>query len=385
MKRVVMIAGPVQAVPPQKGAAVEWWMLQVCRQFAHGDAIEPHLIAIAAPGQALHEVIDGVQVHRIRFGRLYRRVFQKLTRLDPFSFAHRATQLARRIKPDIIHVHNAPELAGELRCRFPTRPVIFHAHNEFAANRVARGMALFTVSHSLARTYQMLGFAVSAVIPNGVDIAASRAAAPAALPIADQALRSIVLYAGRVSPEKGLLHLALALPHVVRAHPQALLVIAGEARASRAGRDDARALYTSEVQAALAACPAHHLWLGSIAPEAMPAIYKSAALAVVPSVFSEPFGMVALEAMAAGVCVLVAPRGGLPEFVVDGETGCHIKLPHADDADGSHLAQQITQLLNPLSPRAELATNAAHAAQAYDWQTVANVVRAAYDKLASPR
>ncbi len=380
MKRVVMIAGPVQTIPPQKGAAVEWWMLQVCREFAQGKQIAPHIIAIAAPDQALHEEIDGVQVHRIRFGRAYRRVFQKITRLDPLSYSHRAAQLIRRIDAEIIHVHNAPELAADLRRKFAQKRVIFHAHNEFAVDRVPRESSLFAVSRSLASFYEGLGLPVAAVIPNGVDLAASQAALPAALPIPDQELRKIVLYAGRVSPEKGLLHLAQALRHLAQTHPDVLLVMVGEQRLGSAA-NDTRAAYTARVHQALAACPAHHVWLGSVPPTAMPAIYKAATLVVVPSVFAEPFGMVALEAMAAGACVLVAPRGGLIEFVRDGETGAHIAAAHADDIDGEQLAGQIAALLHDSDRRATLARCGQAAAIPFAWPETAANVRRAYQQL----
>ena len=66
MKKIAMVAAPVHAVPPRKGAAVEWWMYQTCRHL--GD-VEPHIVCIAAEGYADEEQRDGIAFHRIRIGR----------------------------------------------------------------------------------------------------------------------------------------------------------------------------------------------------------------------------------------------------------------------------------------------------------------------------
>ena len=55
--------------------------------------------------------------------------------------------------------------------------------------------------------------------------------------------------------------------------------------------------------------------------------YQTADLAVVPSEFEEPFGMVAIEAMAAGAPVLATRKGGLPEIVHEGVTGFRLTMP----------------------------------------------------------
>ena len=115
--RIAMINAPIHPIPPMKGAAVEWWMYQVSRRL---QTMEPHLLCLAAPGQALEEVSDGIHFHRARIGRAYRRLFQKITRLDPWSYAHRMARRIDRLQPAILHVHNAPALMPRLRtlCRW---------------------------------------------------------------------------------------------------------------------------------------------------------------------------------------------------------------------------------------------------------------------------
>ena len=78
-------------------------------------------------------------------------------------------------------------------------------------------------------------------------------------------------------------------------------------------------------------------WMGYTGDQAQ--MYRSMDICVVPSRFDEPFGMVALEASSYGVPVVAARRGGLPEIVVDGETGLLV-----DPEDPSDFAEKIAQL-----------------------------------------
>ena len=81
-------------------------------------------------------------------------------------------------------------------------------------------------------------------------------------------------------------------------------------------------------------------------------LFRSARAVVVPSVWSEPFGIVVLEAMAAGRPVVAAASGGIPEVVVDGVTG--LLVP---PGDASALAQAIASILS--DPQAAQAFGAA--------------------------
>jgi glycosyltransferase involved in cell wall biosynthesis len=80
-------------------------------------------------------------------------------------------------------------------------------------------------------------------------------------------------------------------------------------------------------------------WMGYCGEKGQ--IYRSMDICVVPSCFDEPFGMVALEASCYGLPVIAARRGGLPEIVIDGETGLLV-----DAEDSNDLAEKIAQLIN---------------------------------------
>jgi glycosyltransferase involved in cell wall biosynthesis len=105
----------------------------------------------------------------------------------------------------------------------------------------------------------------------------------------------------------------------------------------------------------------------------VPALLRSADL-VVCAPWYEPFGMVALEAMACGVPVVASAVGGLVDTVIDGVTGVHVP-PRDVDA----LARAIRELLADPARRCALGEAGRLRARArYDWHTVAAETARAY-------
>ncbi len=168
------------------------------------------------------------------------------------------------------------------------------------------------------------------VHPNGIDAdqwvssAARRAAARSRLGIGAQ--DPLVLMVGRAEHEKGA-QVAIAAMGLLRKHsPTARLVLVGAG--SQAG-----ALAEQVAQARLSA---QVTMAGKVTGEDLVDLLAAAQVALVPSLY-EPFGIVALEAMAAGTPLVCSDAGGLPEVVRDGHTG--LVVP-ADDPAALALAIQ---------------------------------------------
>ncbi len=213
-----------------------------------------------------------------------------------------------------------------------------------------------------------------AVIPNGVD--------PSELqPTGDlQALRNglaaphekLVLLVGRLVYEKGF-QLALdALPDVIEQVGNVRFLVAGsgtheEELKAQAGR--------------LGLCE-HGTFLGWIGDDVLHSLYRIADLCVVPSIY-EPFGLVALEAMASGCPCIVADTGGLREVVPLGE---HVGL-RFNGGDAEHLGVMIERLLVDEALRDRLVTQASEHVLRFDWDDIAERTRGIYDALphAAPR
>ncbi len=106
--------------------------------------------------------------------------------------------------------------------------------------------------------------------------------------------------------------------------------------------------------------------LGKIPPDAMVRAYQQADIAVVPSVWDEPFGIVALEAMAAALPVCAAQVGGLQDIVVHGETGMLFERGNAPA-----LADALRPLLDDQEARHTMgAAGRDRVLKRYQWDTV---------------
>jgi glycogen synthase len=206
------------------------------------------------------------------------------------------------------------------------------------------------------------------VIPNGVDPSELR-------PSGDlQALRrqfaapheKLVLLVGRLVYEKGF-QLALdALPGVIEDVGNVRFLVAGsgtheaelKAQAKRLGLND------------------HGTFLGWIGDDVLHSLYRIADLCVIPSIY-EPFGLVALEAMASGCPCIVADTGGLREVVPVGE---RVGL-RFNGGDAEHLGVMIERLLVDDELRDRLVTEASEHVLRFDWDDIALRTRDIYDEL----
>lgn len=146
------------------------------------------------------------------------------------------------------------------------------------------------------------GLVADAVVPNGVPPRPARA--PLDGPPA-------VAFAGRLVPAKGLDVLLAAMARVRDEIPDARLLVAGDGPA----RAD---LERAAQQAGLGDAVT---WLGHVGRDALEAALAPAWVHAVPSVWDEPFGIVAAEALMRGTAAVVSRSGGLAEIVEDGVTG----------------------------------------------------------------
>src|SRR5262249_43286932 len=149
----------------------------------------------------------------------------------------------------------------------------------------------------------------------------------------------LVLLVGRLVYEKGF-HLALeALPAVIRRLGDVRFVVCGTGTAESDLKEQARKLRLTK----------HGTFLGWTGDDTLHALYRVADLCVVPSLY-EPFGLVALEAMASGCVCLVADTGGLREVVPeDGTAGLRFRA-----RDPRSLGRMIEKMLTEEELRGRL-------------------------------
>ena len=385
--RVLLMSQEVHPIPPMKGAAVEQWIDAVAHRLTR---YEPHVVSVPHPTRPDREIEGGVHYRRIRVGRAYNRIFRKLTRLDPWSYADRVVAYARSIAPAIVHVHNVPRLVDPLMRALaaptghPGRParVILHMHNEKHDAVHAHLDALAACSAYVRDWYRGHGLAADrfVVVRNGVDLESY----PPGMRMADRLRelrrrhrvpehRFVVMYAGRISPEKGpdLLVEAMRDLDPGRFH----LVLVGEWPQGSATSSE-RVRFAERLSGLLAAVP--HTILDTVSPRDMPDMYGLGDLLVIPSKFEEPFSMVAIEGMAAGIPVLALRRGGMAEYLVDGGNALVLDPDTTPKALAAavHAAAQSPQRLAGIAAAARTMVEGR-----FDWKHVACETEQLYDAL----
>ena len=196
-----------------------------------------------------------------------------------------------------------------------------------------------------------------------------------------------VLFVGRITRQKGIVHLVRAIPHL---DPGIGVVLA-------AGQPDTPEL-AAEVEAGVVAAQRERgnvVWIPEmLSREEIRQLYSHAAAFVCPSVY-EPFGITNLEAMACGRPVVATAVGGIVEVVVDGETGMLVPVefrpdepmtPADPDQFAADLARAINKLLaDPMRASAMGAAGRQRAVERFSWSAIADRTVTLYEQLVSSR
>jgi glycogen synthase len=156
-----------------------------------------------------------------------------------------------------------------------------------------------------------------------------------------------VLFVGRITRQKGILHLVRAIPHLDAGGPLQVVLCAGAP-----DTDEIAAEMEAAVAEAKADADADVIWIPKMVPkDDVITLYSEAAVFVCPSVY-EPFGIINLEAMACETPVVASAVGGIPEIVVPGETGLLVDFEATDDgadpADPDGFARDLAAAVNDL-------------------------------------
>jgi glycogen synthase len=207
------------------------------------------------------------------------------------------------------------------------------------------------------------------VIPNGID--------PDELQPHDgselERLRSefaapderLVLLVGRLVYEKGFQIALEAMPALIERVPRTRFIVAGSGTHEEQLRAQAEELGLG----------AEGTFLGWIGDDVLHSLYRIADVCVVPSIY-EPFGLVALEAMASGCPCIVADTGGLREVVPHDEVGLRFRARDPDD-----LIAVTARVLSDPDLGGRLVAEAHEHVRRFDWLDVAERTASVYEAL----
>lgn len=375
--------------PPQVvgGLGRHVYELSRCMK-AHG--AEPHILIPRADGCPDYEEINGAHVYRIGTPAITAKNFKAWT----FGFNREIIRESVHLDQllggfDLIHAHDwLVAYAARSLKNVMQVPLVTTIHaTEYGRNRGLHNRMqkeIHDTEYNLTLDSQQViccsefmrneidnlfgvnGERVS-VIPNGVSITdydVKYDLGQLDIPGIDKDDR-IIFFVGRLVPEKGVAGLIKAFARVSTEIDNAKLVIAGKGPQEKYLKTMVGEL---ELQQRV-------VFTGFINDDARDQIFSIAEAAVFPSLY-EPFGIVALEAMASGTPVVVTDVGGLSEIVEDGTTG--IKVPAADE---EALAQALMKLMQDHALAEKLCKNADKVIKSqFSWDKIAQETVDVYRK-----
>ena len=280
---------------------------------------------------------------------------------------------------DVVHIHEpiTPSLAI-LALWNATGPIVatFHSANlrsramqaayPLVRSSLEKVSARIAVSEDARRTLveHLGGDAV--VIPNGVYVEpfATAAVEPAwqGTPAAPT-----LAFLGRIDePRKGLDVLCRALPALLRDWPGLRLLVAGSGD-------------PADARECLGAAAGSVTFLGQVSDAQKASLLRSVDVYVAPHTGGESFGIVLVEAMSAGACVVASDLGAFRRVLDDGRLG--VVFPTGDAAE---LAGAVAGVLADPARRAALAQAGQAGVRRYDWSVVAADVLAVYETVITP-
>lgn len=352
----------------------------------HVTVLCPH-----APGAAVEETMDGVDVVRYRYASEawetlvndggivtnLKRAKWKFLLVPGFVLAQLwcALRLVRRRRIDVVHAHwLVPQgLIAAIMQLLPGGKVPFlvtsHGADLYAlkgpwldrlkAFVVRRAAAVTVVSGAMRGRLVALGVPAGkvSVQPMGVDLLGRFTPSPDVVRSHNE-----ILFVGRLVEKKGLQHLLEALPGVLRRVPDASLAIAGFGPEETALRARARELGLENAVR----------FLGAVPQDELPRLYRRAALFVAPFIRAqsgdeEGLGLVLVEAIGCGCFVLAGKVSALAEVLGDGFDDMAV-----DPRNPATLSDRIVAVMGaPETARRRAAELRNAIRHRFDWESVA--------------
>ena len=351
---------------------------------------EVHVVTLEFPGTPMFEDIEGVKVHRVRI-ELGHPNFITWTFIFNHFMEKLVAVLNREFDFNVIHIHDwltAP--VGIASKHYLNKPLVstvhstevgraqgLHSPDSFLIDGIEWWMTyeaerIISCSSSmkweLERHFHLPSEKII-VIPNAIEISKyerkiDRESVKRRYGI--EPYEKVVLFIGRLVPQKGVEYLVRAIPLILQQHRNVKFVIAGDGWSKNYLEDLARSAgFGDKIR-----------FLGFISDLELTELTMSADVLVVPSVY-EPFGIVALEGMAAGIPVVAANVGGLSEIIEHDRTGVLVYPKNFES-----IAWGVNRVLSDSGYSNWLVQNARRKVQeAYSWKAVAKRTVEVYEKV----
>ena len=390
MNRVLILSWEY---PPLIEGGLARHVRKLSEHLADGGA-EVHVLTRGGEESPPEELAGGVHIHRVREPTRPTDLGEFVAWVERMNSDMLAAgvELGDRFDFDLVHGHDwLVAMAGDHLARRFHAPLVttihatehgrhqgwvdkhpqshIHGVERWISNRSDRVIACSTFMREQIVDVFGVDEGRVEVIPNGIDPEELHPQDGAGL---DRLRREfaapdepLVLLVGRLVYEKGFQFALEALPAIIERLPRTRFIVAGSGTHEEELRKQATELGLME----------HGTFVGWIGDDVLHSLYRIADVCVVPSIY-EPFGLVALEAMASSCPCIVADTGGLREVVPHDEVGLRFRA-----RDPESLAEMTIRVLEDAKLCRRLTAEAFEHLRRFDWTDVAERTAAVYGRL----
>lgn len=356
---IAIVVPELLPVPPVQGGAVEHWVDEASRRLT---ALGPRIIIVSRPaGVAWRDGIEYIGIPWTPMEKFFHRIKERVTWKNPlrylakiqnvYSYGRRVASTVRAF--DVVYLHNEPNILLFLH-KQPSQKIVLHMHNDhlsmplfrpFYRRALAKADRVICVSDYIRRQAVALfpeyanRFCVvfNATDPEVFKSYGDEAARQLEGVVSVEPGKKYLLYVGRLTQVKGVHVLIEAFRKIHSKMPDVHLIITGSSFFDGA----AKTAYEQQLVNLAEPVSDAIIFTGYLPHEKLKYLYSIVDMVVFPSIWQEPFGLVMLEAMSSGRCVVCSNVGGIPEVVENGVNGILVQ-----PADANELAQVICNTLS---------------------------------------
>ncbi|WP_245979838.1 glycosyltransferase family 4 protein [Peribacillus asahii] len=377
--KILMICTEKLPMPPIRGGAIQTYIAGILPYLKQSHDIT--ILGTDDPSLPDNEIIDGVSYVRVP-GKLLEIYKEGVVRyLESNQF-------------DLIHIFNRPRLVLPVRSVAPKAKITLSMHNdmfnaekidpieaEAALNEVSRIVTVSDYVGNVIKSLYPQATGKVQTIYSGVDTERFLPGSHPNMKKIRQDVRqahglenkTVILYAGRLSRNKGVDRLIRALPELSKKYKDLALVIVG----SKWFSQDAVTDYIAYVRALAKKSPIPVVTTGFVAPSEIQNWFAAADLFVCTSIWPEPLARVHYEAMATGLPIVTTARGGNAEVIRLRENGLVVENPE----DPGQFVEKITEVLSDKAMMKRMGQRGRELALShYKWNRVASEVLTVWEQ-----
>jgi len=371
--KILMVCTENLPVPPVLGGAIQTYISGSLPYLSKSHDIT--IMGINDPTLPDEEIIDGVKYIRVpgKVLELYREGVVEYIKSNQF---------------DLIHIFNRPRLVLPIRKVAPNAKITLSMHNDmFNLGKIDQEEAKLVIEEvsNIVTVSDYVGNVIRELYPeasNKIRTIYSGVDSERFLPGNDPKMseirnslrreyglenKTVILFAGRLSENKGVDRLIRALPQLSKTFKDLALVIVGSNWFSQNNVTD----YVAYIRAISKKQEVPVVTTGFVSPFEMQNWFAVADIFVCTSLWQEPLARVHYEAMAAGLPIVTTARGGNPEVITPGENGLIVENPE----DPSEFAAKITEILSNKSLMRSMSNKGRElAVSKYRWSRVGNEI-----------